>query len=197
MFLLKLMKAMKNRFDKYVPRLCHGDFKILILFLILTIPCIFCDAALFGLVEYFGEYRLGGKEINKIHQFLVNGTSDSKIFENTLTILSSLSGIAIPISISIVSENLRDYKDSSVSLMFTNEKEFSFQVYSFLVLLSCNLVFQLFNFFSLITTFYILICSFYYLYRFFNFILLIIAYTTDTEEFIKNNSEETIMKFLS
>ncbi len=99
-------------------------------------------------------------------------------------ILATLVGISVPISLTIVSRNLKTYKDKWVSKLLFQELAFKAQI-SFTLPLICILLF--FVFAKLINPFILILCFLAIslsLYFFYKFLRLMVKYATQTDEIV-------------
>jgi hypothetical protein len=111
------------------------------------------------------------------------------------TVIATLIGISLPISVGIVGEQLAPYKDPDISNMFKQEKEFKILLYS---VFSIPLFFLL-HFFKInysYLTFILLIGCIYFFYNFYKFIKKVFDYMIKTDEIILEKQKKTIEKII-
>lgn len=114
----------------------------------------------------------------------------------SIGLLGAIVGIAIPISLSIVSENLKTYKDIWISEMF--RKEFAYK-YQFIIVIPTIAILLLVEFLKLYHPFFLAIAFILVvisLFLFYKFIRLIEKYSTRTEEVVLEEAKRKIDEIL-
>ena len=127
----------------------------------------------------------------------------STYISSSITIIATLSGIAIPLGVDITSKNLSPYKDKKVASYFKNELEFI----GLISVTFFGLLFFLFLFFlkghgdNFCTLKLILILLSYwyvvaYLFTFYQYINKVFEYATNTEEIVFNKCKIELNEYL-
>lgn len=114
------------------------------------------------------------------------------LLQSIATVLVSFLAVALPISISLIANQLKEYKDESILLLWNGEKEFQFQTTFIPVTIGVTIVLQFLDFHSIILLALIVLWFLYCIYRFYRFIMRVIEYATKTDDVILEKDKETI-----
>ncbi|MBK7387646.1 MAG: hypothetical protein IPI23_00850 [Bacteroidetes bacterium] len=121
---------------------------------------------------------------NKLLQTIPHGEFYSTIAE----VIATVFGISIPIAIGIVADHLKQYNDRGIANLFRNERIFKNHLFHSLVLLMACIVLEFIDFKQSIWQLFVIIYFIYLVIQFRSFVLLVIEYSSNTDELIfKNN----------
>lgn len=147
-------------------------------------------------------YSIWGVDDNNIYQRLwekivnVDSQTASDFLSTSAEIIGALVGISIPISLSIVSDNLKTYKDVWISEMFRNEYPYKYQfriviptIFYVLVLTYLQISHPLF----LWVGFLLMLVS---IFLFYQFLRLMEKYSTQSEEVVLTKAKKQIDEIL-
>jgi hypothetical protein len=147
-------------------------------------------------------YWIWGVSFNNFYRKLWNSIL-SFTPENALEFLSisagllgAIVGIAIPISLSIVSENLKVYKDVWISEQFRKEWEYKYQFTIVIPTIIFTLLLTFFNWTHPLLLFISLLLIIFSIFLFYKFLRLMEKYSTQSEEVIFQKTKRQIDEIL-
>lgn len=110
--------------------------------------------------------------------------------------LGAFVGIAIPISLGIVSENLKTFKDKDIAKMFLNEKEYKYQFWIVIPTIIYVLILEFLQIRTMILLYLALFLMIISIILFVKYIQLIQRYSTKTEEIVYEWAKNKINEIL-
>lgn len=147
----------------------------------------------YGVATIYGEYY---QQSSLFHYLIDPSDKFSNILIAIASIIGTICGIAIPISIATVSNNLKEFEDPEIAIIFQNEKIFIRQIRGTFLLIIASVFILFFHCISPIIVAFLFIAFLLVIINFYRFIYLVLHYTTNTEEVVYNHTKKNIDDFL-
>jgi len=134
-------------------------------------------------------------EIGNILERIYSYAPPDGLFLVVIGIHATLIGIALPLSIDIVSKHLLPYNDDYISTLFKKEPEYKVLKNSIILIgVVILIIYFEISFFPL--NLFLLISYIYIIYMFYKFVNLVYEYTTRTDEIILERILEAIERLI-
>lgn len=164
-------------------------FKVIkiISYLILIIAIIAFTAIILLSIKPSFSYK------EKCLEFLLDKSAE--FYATAVAVISTFLSVGLPVSVSVISEHLKQYNSVRISRLFTNEVTFRLMLYQ-LISVFIITAFLVFGIKSVVAIYITLALTIFFLVSFYYFINRVVEYSISTDSIIEESTDAEIEDYI-